>query len=470
MVENANAVWDAAIVVTSLGLLFGLDWVFFMRQLFQSYEVRERKIQAIFSVMFALSCTMFELTSRSSTFGMPGKHFLTWKIALHTILTLLIISLTFFFLYTLARTAQIIPVNYIVPTTFVLWIVSIYFFWKIGDNFPILRQKHGLLSIEQAISRIGIVGVTVMAFLSGFGAVNAPYTCMAYFARNVMADDLYQMERKLKQTLNIIAATVELGDRNQEQRLLWRLVRGFTPTGLFNRVWGTFSNRSGNEQIESLKSEIALQEEFSRHLFLELVELDNMKASLFPFHSFFFLFKTGMSTERRGRAMYFNFIGYFFSAYCIWKIFISTVNIVFDRVNKVDPVTKGIEIFVHHLGYEIDIRFWSQQISFLLVGIIAITSIRGLLITIAKFFNAISSRKSSNLIVRILAHVMGMYFVSSVLLIRMNMPLNYRKILTEVLGDLQFKFYHKWFDVIFLISILASTLFLYLAHKKTPIK
>jgi hypothetical protein len=167
---------------------------------------------------------------------------------------------------------------------------------------------------------------------------------------------------------------------------------------------------------------------------------------------------------------YFNVVGYFFSVYCIWKIFISTVNIVFDRVGKVDPVTKGIEILVNYMGYQIDVRFWSQQISFLLIGIIAVTSIRGLLITIAKFFNAISSRKSSNLIVLILAHVMGMYFVSSVLLIRMNMPLKYRKIITEVLGDIHFKFYHRWFDVIFLISALASILFLYIAHKKTPIK
>lgn len=205
-----------------------------------------------------------------------------------------------------------------------------------------------------------------------------------------------------------------------------------------------------------LNSEILPLEEFGKHLFLEIVEAHNAKSRV--------------EYSKTWQGIYFNIVGHFFSIYCIWKIIICTINIVFDRVGKVDPITKGMAIVVHHMGYQIDVRFWSQQISFLVIGIIAVTSIRGLLITIAKFFNAISNRQSSNLVVLGLAQLMGMYFVSSVLLIRMNMPPKYRVIITQVLGELQFNFYHRWFDVIFLLSALCSILFLYLAHKRTPVR
>ena len=90
--------------------------------------------------------------------------------------------------------------------TSIFWVVFIYFFWKIGDNFPILSTKHGIFTIEQAISRVGVIGVTVMAILSGFGAVNAPYTCMTIFMRPVTDEDVDMMKQKLKQNLNMVVA------------------------------------------------------------------------------------------------------------------------------------------------------------------------------------------------------------------------------------------------------------------------
>lgn len=56
------------------------------------------------------------------------------------------------------------------------------------------------------MSRIGVIGVTVMAILSGFGAVNYPYTSMTYFIRPVSQTDVVTLERRLLLTIDMILA------------------------------------------------------------------------------------------------------------------------------------------------------------------------------------------------------------------------------------------------------------------------
>ncbi|XP_034234269.1 Golgi pH regulator isoform X2 [Thrips palmi] len=356
--------------------------------------------------------------------------------------------------YSILSNIRFVKKQLIRPFTILIWLLYIYLFWKVGDPFPILSPKQGIFSIEQGISRIGVIGVTVMALLSGFGAVNYPYTSMAYFMRQVSPGDIQAIEKRLMQTMDLIVVKkkrIALAKRGVQ---VHGSQSGPTSPSIWNMLRTVTSKESPETDVKQLKQDVGALEELSRQLFLEAHDLHNMQERL------------EWATTWKGK--YFNFLGYFFSLYCLWKIFISTINIVFDRVGKKDPVTKGLEIAVHWIGLDMDVAFWSQHVSFFLVGCIVVTSIRGLLLTLTKFFYAISSSKSSTIIVLILAQIMGMHFVSSVLLIRMNMPPEYRVIITEVLGDLQFNFYHRWFDVIFLVSALSSIVFLYLAHKQAP--
>jgi hypothetical protein len=47
----------------------------------------------------------------------------------------------------------------------------------------------------------------------------------------------------------------------------------------------------------------------------------------------------------------------------------------------------------------------------------------------------------------------------------MNMPAQYREIIAKVLGNLEFNFYHRWFDMIFLVSAVGCMVFIYLAQQ-----
>lgn len=331
-----------------------------------------------------------------------------------------------------------------------LYIIFICIFVKIGDQFPITSPNYGALSIEQGLSRIGVIGVSLIGVLSGFGAVNYPYTSMTCFMRSVNRSDVYQLERKLMHNYGMVAdkkkriATKEEECKNQR------------PSG-----WNVGSYALGllispdSESLSELKSSCATLEELTRQLFLELVELRQMQQRI--------------DWSKTYKGIFFNFLGYIFSVYCVGKILNCTYNLILDRVAKVDIITRGLQIVYTHVGLEIDVGVVVQHLSFALVGIIVFTSIRGLLITLTKWFYALSSSKSSNIIVLVLAQLMGMYFVSSVLLMRMNVPLEYRKIITQVLGDLQFQFYHKWFDLIFLFSAIMSIGVLWVVHKSSQI-
>jgi len=447
---------DTIIVLASQVVFFMVGWIFFVKMLFKDYELHHSLVQLIFCINFTLSLTMFELIIFEIVdFLDIGSRYFHWYFAIYSMLFMVIVLTPFFIIYFILSSSHLVSVGMRKPLTLVIWCAYFYLFWKLGDPFPILSPKHGVLSVEQGISRVGVIGVTVMASLSGFGAVNYPYTSMTMFMRSVTVLDVQTIEKKLLQTMEMITAKkkkIALAEREQRERARGRGEDGGSWWGKMRSV----APPTAIDNVPLLKADVQALEELSRHLFLEVHDLQNVRERI--------------DWSRTCQGKYFNFLGHFFTIYCVWKIFISTVNIVFDRVGKVDPITKTFDILVNWFGFNIDVAMWSQQFSFIVVGIIVFTSTRGLLLTMSKFFIWISSSKSSNVLVLFFSQIMGMYFMSMVVLMRMNMPPEYRAIITSVLGDLQFNFYHRWFDVTFLVSATATLALLYLAHKREPVE
>lgn len=115
--------------------------------------------------------------------------------------------------------------------------------------------------------------------------------------------------------------------------------------------------------------------------------------------------------------------------------------------------------------------FWVQPVSFVFVGILAVSSVRGFLGSISNLIHyssggvrstaggargAHGDGEVSTLIALLLGFVMGTYFVSTLLLIRMSVPEKFRGGITRAVGDIRFFFFHRWFDVIFVLSACAS--------------
>ncbi|KAJ2354988.1 hypothetical protein H4S01_006997, partial [Coemansia sp. RSA 2610] len=317
------------------------------------------------------------------------------------------------------------------------------------DSFSRIREATGaadMVSIEPVTARVGVVGVALMAVLSGFGAVNSPYRQLFLFVHRVSPGQLDGMKRQLHHSLELLV---------DKKKMLARLEATEKPAeslaaaalGLL-RIGGAADRGAGE-----LRREIESLERLTQELFGDVeamcVEHDRYEAS-----------KTLAGRSR-------NVLGCFFALFCVSKIAMTLCGILFNRVGHSDPVTSALTLAATHVSPDFDMAFWSQQLSFAMVGIMVIGSVRGLLIQFTKLFNTpFSTMVSPSNIVLFLAQIMGMYFVSCMLMMRMSLPPKYRPMISEVLQTTGFYFYKRWFDLIFLVAVVASALLIFLSHQE----
>ncbi|RHY30068.1 hypothetical protein DYB32_005477 [Aphanomyces invadans] len=424
---------DALVIVGCSWLAFFLfAYAFFSMWLFQDYEVRDTGVfsRFLFCVTFMLSFSIFEvLIFELADILTPEMRQLVWQIDLVGLAFLIAYMIPVVLFYTMSREKRLRRYHAIAVTC-VLEVSFLYVFWKSGEYVPSLPYERtttrdspqdtsflfGLFTLEGFISRVGFLGVNFMAVLSGFGAVNMPYESMTMFWRSVAEDDILGLERRVRQNLDMIVV--------KKKRIVYEVHSA--------RVAGKASGRSLNP-LGRLWGAIFPKEDKGRPQ--RAVEKRTLKGRIF------------------------NWIGMAFCGFCVYKMIMSTINVVFRRDRDTDPITSAVVKILYlwpSLTSWINVRFLANLSSLVFVGILVFTQTRGFLILVLKFFRFFSSSVSSNSVVLSLANLMGMYFVSSFVMMRMNLQAENKRHIDAVLGRIDYYGFASWFDVIFVVSATCS--------------
>lgn len=409
----------------------------------------------LFSVTLSCSCTLFLLVfSEIVHLFSNSARSRYWKLNLDILLLLVIIFIPWFQLYAFLHTTRGWRIKTSIYFTTVIWLIYLYLFSQI-KQYSVLEQSTSW--IELGIVRISVVGIAIISVLSGFGVVNTPFNTWSSRKRKVSERDYVVAENAYNQTLKMIEdkkRTLESMERQQE---LTESKSMKSSNGIFGKVTSLFSGL-GVSETALLQTEINQLEGLAGNMKSDLDELERGRA------------KSRFSQTFKGKIW--GVIDLVFAIYCVYKLIVTTINVLLQRTGTSDPITTMLSIMMSHLDsnnsdYKIDTAFWSQQLSFWFAGIIVFGSVRGFLKILTRVLQAFMLKVtfSTSNILLFVAHTMGMYFLSSVLMMQMSLPPEYRYLISSSLQSIEFDFFKRWSDIIFVVSSFISSLVIYVIYQ-----
>ena len=451
-------------------------------------------VSTLFASTFALSAGLLLLVLYE-ILGLVDEAFLRqhWRFNLRAVLVLLIFVLPYVHLhrfYTLAVGWRTKP-RRAICAALATHLVLLTGFIRVGGGADAnLDSVFTKFAVARAVFRVGVVGVSMLAVLSGFGAVHFPYEVLSLCARPVGDKESKNLTKRMVQ-----ATETAVGRRKQEA-LIRKELRELTGEGsggnsgtklpsdssasIFQKLTSflpvspgkRFGGRTDSNRVEMLRLKLSAIEQESK-------AMDHVLHSLFSE-----TMEARMAKERRAAAATAkgrvnDFVGLCMVATCVWRVVGGIYRLAFHRGEVTmlgnDPVTKTLTQVV---SIPISQETMSQVLSLLFIALLVGASLRNFLRVVFRVFVAIGGvgGGTSTMLVLFVSEILGLYFLSSVLLIRNTLPDKYRGFITQAMGadafgggtsestSADFTFYQNHHESVFLTSAVLTFVLLRVHH------
>ncbi|QSZ35063.1 hypothetical protein DSL72_007927 [Monilinia vaccinii-corymbosi] len=447
-----------------------------LRQSHKQYgqkTARRRAIAISFSTTIALATVLAELIlCEISNYLNPAARAFALKITVPTLLFLLVILIPFLELqsiisglgwkFTASKKGGFSTIPWLLQAIgFTIWLMG---FWWLGKGVPgtyihTMASAPGKGISEACLDRVGIIGISLMALLSGFAAVSSPWQTFGARPKPVSEADIARKQTGLNATNDMLAV------KRSRLRALQRKVNDHPAEGFMTKVIGTIRGNADVQEVKSLELEISGLSSMALGLSTSLSMLQSRYAS------------KQRSSSPLGKIV-FTPISYAFSLYCVYRI-VATSLAVLRRItlpadpasfssSTTDPVNRILSLFAKHVNPAFDQLAWSRQISFLLSAVILFASFNSVLQTfhmLTKISPSLLYQAQANLAL-IIAQISAMYVISSALLLRSNLPSEMKSVVSDALGSpLEPGFVETWFEGWFLVASVGTAVGIFLGKK-----
>lgn len=308
------------------------------------------------------------------------------------------------------------------------------------------RTKDSNHFSEKCLERVGIIGISLMASLSGFAAVSSLWQTFGARHRTVAESEVLRKHAGLNVTEEMLAAK-----QSRVRALQLRLQDSSAPAeqgGIFGRMMGAFRGSKEATELRMLQMEVSGLETVRFTLSNSLATLQSRFAD------------QERSKTRWGKAM--RLFNTLFAVYCAYRIGATTISLArrwwqpTRTVTTSDPINNILTLLTAHWDSELDRAAWSRQFSFLLSGVILLASFSAVLQTFrlfARFAPGLVQHTQTSLPL-IISQVAGTYVIASAILLGSNLPSDMSSIVRDALGaPLEGKFVERWFESWFLVAV-----------------